>query len=151
MNRAARPSYSISRPASTSPAPVISLIVSIAISVPITPVTAPSTPTASQLGTSAASGVTGYKSPNRLPPGMNTVTCPSHIDTAPDTSGTNRSCRRRYVEIDTTYQTVVHWESTGWTYRQESVDVSDYKMGTPVTMATSDNGESPISGTFDPV
>jgi Flp pilus assembly protein TadG len=70
---------------------------------------------------------------------------------APDTSGNSRSCRRRYVEIDTTYQTVVHWESTGWTYRQESVDVSDYKMGTPVTMATSDNGESPISGTFDPV
>jgi Flp pilus assembly protein TadG len=70
---------------------------------------------------------------------------------AADTSGNNRSCRRRYVEIDTTYQTVVHWESTGWTYRQESVDVSDYKMGTPITMATSDNGESPISGTFDPV
>ncbi|MEA2987908.1 MAG: hypothetical protein QOG83_619, partial [Alphaproteobacteria bacterium] len=70
---------------------------------------------------------------------------------ASDTSGNNRSCRRRYVEIDTTYQTVVHWESTGWTYRQESVDVSDYKMGTPVTMATSDSGESPISGSFDPV
>lgn len=70
---------------------------------------------------------------------------------ASDTSGTNRSCRRRYVEIDTTYQTVIHWESTGWTYRQESVDVSDYKMGTPVTMATSGNGESPISGTFDPL
>ncbi len=57
--RALRPSYSSSLPLSGSPAPVMSFIASTAISVPITPVTAPSTPTISQLGASASSGATG--------------------------------------------------------------------------------------------
>jgi Flp pilus assembly protein TadG len=70
---------------------------------------------------------------------------------AADTSGSSRSCRRRYVETDTTFSPVYHWESSGWTYKSESVDVSDYKMGTPVAMANDDAGESPVSGTFDPI
>jgi hypothetical protein len=70
---------------------------------------------------------------------------------AADTSGSSRSCRRRYVETDTTFSPVYHWESSGWTYHAESVDVSDYKMGTPVAMANDDAGESPVSGTFDPI
>jgi Flp pilus assembly protein TadG len=68
---------------------------------------------------------------------------------ASDTSGTNRSCRRRYVETDTTYQTQVYYTSSGWTYRPESINVSDYKMGNAVTMATDDNGQSATSGSWD--
>jgi hypothetical protein len=70
---------------------------------------------------------------------------------AADTSGTNRSCRRRYVETDTTYQTQVYYTSSGWTYRAESVNVSDYKMGEAVTMATDDDGQSATSGSWDPL
>jgi Flp pilus assembly protein TadG len=70
---------------------------------------------------------------------------------ASDTSGTNRSCRRRYVETDTTYQTVVHYESSGWIYKAESINVSQYKLGNPVTISTSDAGQSPVNGDFDPV
>ena len=70
---------------------------------------------------------------------------------ATDTSGTNRSCRRRYVETDTTYQTQVYYTSNGWTYKAEPIDVSDYKMGTPVTMATADDGQSSTSGLWDPL
>ena len=75
--------------------PVISLIASIAISVPMTPVTAPSTPTASQLGRSVGVGRHRIEVGElRVPPGRNTVTCPSNIDTAPDTSGSLRRCGR---------------------------------------------------------
>ncbi len=71
---------------------------------------------------------------------------------APDTSGTNRSCRRRYVQTDTTYTTVYHWESSGWSYEPENIDVSSYKLGNAVTYATStSNAESPIGGNFDPL
>ena len=68
-----------------------------------------------------------------------------------DTSGTTRSCRRRYVQTNQTYHTVVHWESNGWRYEPESVDVSTYKLGTAVTIATSDDGETPESGNYDPL
>jgi hypothetical protein len=55
-----------------------------------------------------------------------------------DTSGTNRACRRRYVQTDTTYAvTGQHFESSGWLYQQEPLDVSGYKLGNPVTYATS--------------
>jgi Flp pilus assembly protein TadG len=70
---------------------------------------------------------------------------------ASDTSGTNQSCRRRYVETDTTYQTVVYYTSSGWIYKAESLNVSQYKLGNPVTIATSDAGQSPVNGDFDPV
>lgn len=70
---------------------------------------------------------------------------------ASDNSGTNESCRRRYVETDTTYQGVVHYESSGWIYKPESIDVSQYKLGNTITIASSDNGQSPTPGDFDPV
>ncbi|HEV2816840.1 MAG TPA: TadE/TadG family type IV pilus assembly protein [Allosphingosinicella sp.] len=70
---------------------------------------------------------------------------------ASDTSGTSRSCRRRYVETDTTYQTSVYYTSGGWTYRAESVNVSNYKMGSAVAIATDDDGQSSTSGTWDPL
>jgi Flp pilus assembly protein TadG len=69
---------------------------------------------------------------------------------ASDTSGNSRSCRRRYVETDTTYQTQVYYTSSGWTYKAESVNVSDYKMGNPVSYATVDDGQSATSGSWDP-
>jgi Flp pilus assembly protein TadG len=68
-----------------------------------------------------------------------------------DTSGDNRACRRRYVETDTTYQTVVHYESSGWIYKAESLNVSQYKLGNPVTISNTDAGQSPVAGDFDPV
>jgi Flp pilus assembly protein TadG len=70
---------------------------------------------------------------------------------APDTSGTNRSCRRRYVETDTTYQTVEWYESSGWVYKPEVLDVTQYKTGGSITVASSDNGQSPVQGDFDPI
>jgi len=69
---------------------------------------------------------------------------------ASDTSGNSRSCRRRYVETDTTYQTQVYYTSSGWTYKAESVDVSDYKLGHPVAYATDDDGQTQTSGSWDP-
>jgi hypothetical protein len=77
---------------------------------------------------------------------------------APDTSGTNRSCRRRYVETDTTY--VVngyHYESSGYLYQQEPLDVSQYKLGNAVNYATSvpttggGAAQTDIGGTYDPL
>src|SRR6185503_10692469 len=65
---------------------------------------------------------------------------------ASDTNGNSRSCRRRYVETDTTYQTQVYYTSSGWTYKAESVDVSNYKMGNAVSYATDDDGQTPTSG-----
>jgi Flp pilus assembly protein TadG len=78
---------------------------------------------------------------------------------APDTSGTNQSCRRRYVETDTTYVVSgYHYESTGYLYQQEPLDVSDYKMGTQVTYATSvpqtgsgSPAQTDVGGTYDPL
>lgn len=69
---------------------------------------------------------------------------------ASDTSGTNRSCRRRYTQTNTTYHIVHHYESSGYTYDDEPVDVSAYKMGTAVRMATNDGGQSDTSSNFDP-
>jgi Flp pilus assembly protein TadG len=70
---------------------------------------------------------------------------------ATDTSGNSRSCRRRYVETDTTYQASVYYTSSGWTYKAEPVDVSQFKLGNPVAMATDDNGQSATSGLWDPL
>jgi Flp pilus assembly protein TadG len=68
-----------------------------------------------------------------------------------DTSGNSRACRRRYVETDTTYQTITHYQSTGWTYKSESINVSQYKLGNPITIATGDDGEASVSGIYDPI
>jgi Flp pilus assembly protein TadG len=57
---------------------------------------------------------------------------------ASDTSGTNRSCRRRYVETDTTYVVSgYHYERSGYSYSPEDLDVSQYKLGNAVSYATS--------------
>lgn len=57
---------------------------------------------------------------------------------AGDTSGTSRSCRRRYVETDTTYVVSgYHFESNGWIYQEEPLDVSQYKLGNTINIATS--------------
>lgn len=56
---------------------------------------------------------------------------------ASDTGGTTRSCRRRYVETDTTYAVSgYHYESSGWIYKQEPLDVSQYKLGNTINIAT---------------
>jgi Flp pilus assembly protein TadG len=52
---------------------------------------------------------------------------------ASDTSGTNRSCRRRYVQTPITYETRYRWTSTS--YEAESVNVSQYKLGNAITLA----------------
>jgi Flp pilus assembly protein TadG len=78
---------------------------------------------------------------------------------APDSGGTTRSCRRQYVETDTTYVVSgYHYESTGYLYRPEALDVSQYKMGNNVTFATgATNTGSPgatqvdVGGTYDPL
>ncbi len=70
---------------------------------------------------------------------------------AGDTSGTRRSCRRRYVQTNTTYTAVTTYESSGWTYENESIDVSQYKLGNSVRIASNDDGESATSGNFDPL
>jgi Flp pilus assembly protein TadG len=77
---------------------------------------------------------------------------------ASDTSGTSRSCRRRYVETDTTYViSGYHYESSGYLYQQEPLDVSDFKMGTAVNYATSvpttgaGAAQTDVGGTYDPL
>jgi Flp pilus assembly protein TadG len=66
---------------------------------------------------------------------------------ASDTGGTTRSCRRWYVETDTTYAvTGSHYESSGWIYKQEPLDVSQYKLGNTINIATS----IPTSGSTTP-
>ncbi|HEY5722346.1 MAG TPA: TadE/TadG family type IV pilus assembly protein [Allosphingosinicella sp.] len=61
---------------------------------------------------------------------------------APDTTtggGDNRkSCRRRYVETDTTY--ITDYRFTNYSYVEESFDVRQYKLGNPVAMATGNDG-----------
>ena len=66
---------------------------------------------------------------------------------ASDTSGTNRSCRRRYVQSDAV---VTSYRFTRWSYEPESIDVSTFKNpATPVTYATSNDGTMPTAGTYD--
>jgi Flp pilus assembly protein TadG len=64
-----------------------------------------------------------------------------------DTGGTSRSCRRRYVETDTTYITNYEW--TSYSYIEESFDVRQYKLGNPVAMATDKNGRIANSDQVD--
>ena len=52
---------------------------------------------------------------------------------APDTSGTTRSCRRRYVQTNTQYET--RFRYSGMNYVQESHDVSQYKLGNAIQIA----------------
>jgi Flp pilus assembly protein TadG len=68
---------------------------------------------------------------------------------ATDTSGTSRSCRRQYVETDTTY--ITDYTSSSWSYKEEPVDVSQYKLGNTVAIASTNNGRTDLSGLYDPV
>jgi Flp pilus assembly protein TadG len=64
----------------------------------------------------------------------------------PDTSGTNRSCRRRYVQVNTpTYETRYRFTNSAW--QQEPIDVSQYKLGNPIQIATT---ATTISNDGDP-
>ena len=89
--RASSASHSSSRPDSVSPMPRISFITSVACSVPITPVTAPSTPASEQLGTRPSGGGSGGRQrwqgcgAPRWP--WKTESCPSKRSTAAETSG----------------------------------------------------------------
>ncbi|MGQ0558771.1 MAG: TadE/TadG family type IV pilus assembly protein [Sphingosinicella sp.] len=71
---------------------------------------------------------------------------------APDASGSTRSCRRRYVQTDTTYTTVYGF--TTWAYEADSLDTSQYKLGNSVTFATANGsgnpgGTVPTAGTYN--
>jgi Flp pilus assembly protein TadG len=68
-----------------------------------------------------------------------------------DTSGTTRSCRRWYVQTNTNYETVYRYRSAGFTYQNDSIDVSRYKLGETVRIATDGAGDSATSGPFDPL
>jgi Flp pilus assembly protein TadG len=63
---------------------------------------------------------------------------------APDTSGTNESCRRKRTDTTTTYNYVY----TDDTYRPVTFDTSQYKMGNAVTLASADNGSTPAAGSY---
>jgi Flp pilus assembly protein TadG len=59
---------------------------------------------------------------------------------APDTSGTTRTCRRRYVQTNTQYETRYRYNGTN--YVQENVDVSQYKLGNSIQIASLSNSVS---------
>ena len=60
-----------------------------------------------------------------------------------DTTGSTRTCRRyRRTQV-----TQSGYENDGWMYRQESIDTSEYKMGTPVTIATDDGDDGGLTAT----
>ena len=63
---------------------------------------------------------------------------------APDTSGTNESCRRRRTDTTTTY----NYSYTDDTYQPVTFDTSQYKLGNAVTLASADNGTVPTSGSY---
>ena len=68
---------------------------------------------------------------------------------ASDTSGTNRSCRRRYVQSDAV---VTSYRFTRWSYEAESIDVGTFNNpATSVTYATNSNGTVTNAGTYDPL
>lgn len=67
-----------------------------------------------------------------------------------DTSGSTRSCRRRYIQTNTSYTANYYYRSSGYTWQEETVDVSDYKMGGSITIATNNAGRVEDGGSFDP-
>ena len=68
---------------------------------------------------------------------------------APDTSGTNRSCRR--TRMQQTRTTVTNYGFTNWTYKKIlNVNVAAYKTGSSITYATNQpTGTVPSSGSYD--
>jgi Flp pilus assembly protein TadG len=63
---------------------------------------------------------------------------------APDTSGTNESCRRKRTDTTTTY----NYTYTDDIYQPVTYDTSQYKLGNAVTLASADNGSTPTSGSY---
>jgi hypothetical protein len=57
------------------------------------------------------------------------------------------SCRRRYVETDTTY--ITDYRFTNYSYIEESFDVRQYKLGNSVAMATGNDGRIDNSDQLD--
>jgi len=73
---------------------------------------------------------------------------------APDTSGTNRSCRRWRTITTTTYTSTKtptgNYFFTNWTYQQAAIDTSTFKTPTgTITLATNGNGTMPASGAYN--
>ena len=68
-------------------------------------------------------------------------------DGASDTSGTSRSCRRKRTETLRTYNG--RFRFTDWTYKPVSYDVRNYKAGSSVTLANSNDGSVPTSGSYN--
>jgi hypothetical protein len=63
---------------------------------------------------------------------------------APDTSGTNESCRRKRTDTTTTYNYIY----TDDTYLPVPFDTSQYKLGNAVTLASADNGAAAAYGSY---
>jgi Flp pilus assembly protein TadG len=63
---------------------------------------------------------------------------------APDTSGTNESCRRQRTDTTTTY----NYLYTDDTYRPVIFDTSQFKLFNPVTLASADNGHTAAAGSY---
>ena len=75
---------------------------------------------------------------------------------ASDTSGTSRSCRRRYVQTDTNYPTPPRYGWTQTIYDEEVIDVSSFKLGNAVTymsrgtdLGFANGGTVPEPGQYD--
>ncbi|ODU21485.1 MAG: hypothetical protein ABS87_06555 [Sphingomonas sp. SCN 67-18] len=66
---------------------------------------------------------------------------------APTTSGSNRSCRRKRTETVRTYSG--RFRFTDWTYKPVQYDVRNYKAGSNVTLANSNNGTVATSGSYN--
>jgi Flp pilus assembly protein TadG len=60
---------------------------------------------------------------------------------APDTNGGSRSCRRRYIETDTTYAT--EYRYTNSSFEGESIDLRSYNAGGSIRVANDSNGGVP--------
>jgi len=63
------------------------------------------------------------------------------------TTGKKRTCRRRYVQTDTTYQT--RYSFTDWLWAQDQVDVSQYATGNSITIARNGEGTVAEAGNYD--
>lgn len=67
---------------------------------------------------------------------------------APDTSGTDRTCRRWKIVETTTYTT--RYKFTNWTYQEASLDTSQFKTANGViTLATDTGGTVATSGAYN--
>ena len=69
-----------------------------------------------------------------------------------DTSGTTRSCRRRYVQTNTTYEREIRgYTANSYTYFEDSIDLRAFKLGGTITVATNNGGEIEESSEYDPL